>query len=353
MVKIKNPNGYGGIVNLGKKRRKPFAIRTTLGWEINKKTGKKRQKYKYIDYFETRREAMIALAEYNRDPYDVDARKLTFEEVFNYFIKEEFPDKDIMEKEQIRRNGYSAAFGHAESLHNIKFVDIRKNHMQDVIDNCEKGHSTKRKIKTLFNLLYIFAINNDWIDKNYSTSVAVPDNTTRTTRKPFTGEEINKLWESVYSIEFADTALIMAYTGLRPGELLAMKNEDIFLEDRYMIGGLKTDAGKNRIIPIHKKIKPLIEKRMSDYKFLVLSPKNKKMSYSTFLKHRWNPLMDKLRMDHTPHNARHTFATLMDYAGANDVAIKKIMGHATSDITIDVYTHKTIEDLIKEVDLLN
>lgn len=349
---MKNPNGYGGVVNLGKKRRKPFAIRVTDGYKINKQTGKVTQKYKYIDYFESRREAMIALAEYNKDPYDVDARKLTFEEVFTYFLKEEFPTDDLIEKEQIRKNGYNAAFSHAERLHNMKFVDIRKAHMQDVIDNCDKGHSTKRKIKTLFNRLYNFARDNDWIDKNYSSSVTIPESKRKTTRRPFTEEEINQVWESIHSIEFADTALIMIYTGLRPGELLGIENENIFLEDRYMIGGMKTEAGTDRIIPIHKKIKPLIENRMSDHKYLVLSPKNSKMSYSTFLKHRWNPLMDKLKMDHKPHNARHTFATLMDYAGANKVAIKKIMGHANSDITDGTYTHKSVKDLLDAVDLL-
>ena len=49
---------------------------------------------------------------------------------------------------------------------------------------------------------------------------------------------------------------------------------------------------------------------------------------------------------------RHTFASLMDTAGANKLCIKRIMGHASPDITDSVYTHKTIEQLIEAIDLI-
>ena len=49
-------------------------------------------------------------------------------------------------------------------------------------------------------------------------------------------------------------------------------------------------------------------------------------------------------------NGRHTFASLMDNAGANDVCIKLIMGHSTkNDTTKRTYTHKTLEELLTEV----
>ena len=55
---------------------------------------------------------------------------------------------------------------------------------------------------------------------------------------------------------------------------------------------------------------------------------------------------------HLPHDGRHTFASLMDTAGANKLAIKKIMGHASQDITDSVYTHKTEDELLKCIDML-
>src|SRR5690606_32308369 len=120
-----------------------------------------------------------------------------------------------------------------------------------------------------------------------------------------------------------------------------------------LVGGIKTDAGKDRIIPINKKILPLIEKRMdSNNKYLIVSTRGTKMSYNTLRMKRWLPLMNELKMDHTLHECRHTFATLMDNAGANKLSIKRIMGHATQDITDNVYTHKNIEELLKAIDLI-
>jgi len=54
-----------------------------------------------------------------------------------------------------------------------------------------------------------------------------------------------------------------AFIGMRPGELLKMKTENVNLEGRYMIGGSKTKAGRGRIIPIHDDIFPLVEKRVA------------------------------------------------------------------------------------------
>ena len=52
--------------------------------------------------------------------------------------------------------------------------------------------------------------------------------------------------------------LIMLYTSMRSGEIRNIKKENIFLDENYMIGGIKTEAVKDRIIPIHPKIKDLI-----------------------------------------------------------------------------------------------
>lgn len=345
---MKNPNGYGSVFKLSGNRRRPWTARVTVGW-----TDEGKQIYEYLGYFESRPDAMVALAEYNKDPYDVNARKLTFEEVYKYLMKDLFPDGANTDAEKSREKGYKMAFNHSEVLHEKTFINLRKAHLQEVIDNCPRGQSTKLKINTLFNQMYRVAMENDWVEKDYSKFVRVPRVIKETSRTPFTLEEIDLLWKNLNKYDFLDTVLIMIYTGLRPGELVTIENENIFIDKRYMIGGLKTEAGQNRIIPIHKKIKPLIEKRISNKKYLILNKRGGKMSYNTYLSDRWNPLMDQLKLKHKPHDCRHTFATLMDNAGANKLSIKKIMGHDIPDVTDGVYTHKSIDELIKAVDLLD
>ena len=60
--------------------------------------------------------------------------------------------------------------------------------------------------------------------------------------------------------------------------------------------------------------------------------------------------MEEFKIERTPHECRHTFATVAARSNMNKVLLKKIIGHASADITEDVYTHAYIEDLIAEID---
>ncbi len=266
----------------------------------------------------------------------------------NDLQKERFPK--ISKSNQ---NGYQMGFKRSESLHDLKFIDIRKAHMQAVIDNCDKSHGTKRKIKVLYNQLFKYAMENDLTHKDYSRFVELPRDNTKGSRKPFTLDEINILWENIDRPDFIDTVLIMIYTGLRPGELVEVKNKNIQLDKRFFRGGFKTEAGTNRVIPIHKKIHSLIEARMDpNNEYFVTNHENDKMSYYIYYHERWKKVMEQLELEHRPHDCRHTFATLMDNAGANKLSIKRIMGHASKDVTDKVYTHKDIEQLLIAIDML-
>ena len=124
-----------------------------------------------------------------------------------------------------------------------------------------------------------------------------------------------------------------------------------------MIGGLKTEAGKNRVIPISRKIEPFIRKyyeQNKDKEYLITNTFERQMQYSNYRREKWDNIMEKMQFDdvHRPHDARHTFATLMDKAGANDLCIKRIIGHSAPDLLKGTYTHKEISDLIEAIDLL-
>jgi len=121
-----------------------------------------------------------------------------------------------------------------------------------------------------------------------------------------------------------------------------------------MIGGLKTEVGIDRTIPIHHRIKPLIEKWLnnSNSEYLIHNTIDKKLEYKNYLSRNWNDIMKTLEFNHKPHDTRHTFTTRMDDAGANKVCRKLIIGHNIEDLTDKVYTHKTLERLIEAVELL-
>jgi len=335
------PNGYGGVVNLGKKRRRPYAARITVGWTDGGKAI-----YKYIGYYSKRTDALQALAEYNNNPYNIDNRKLTFEEV--YAMWSERALKDVSAS---KLNCYKTAFANCAGIHKIKIKELRAAQMQKVIDECKKrSASTLNNIKILFNQVCKFALENDFISKDYSHFVNISNTQDKKIKTEFSEDEIAVLWANKdnFYIRFA---LVLIYTGFRINELLQIKNENVNLEDESIKGGLKTKAGKNRLVPIHKRIKPFIEELYSPDNIYLYNNNGNIYKYEN-IKPNFIKSLSEIGINHTPHECRHTTATLLDKYGANPITIKKILGHSTQDLTSSVYIHKNLAELKKAINLI-
>ena len=172
---------------------------------------------------------------------------------------------------------------------------------------------------------------------------------------PFTREEIQTLWQNVDSVPYADTVLILIYTGWRISELLSMHTENVSLTEWTMTGGVKTAAGKNRIVPIHSGIRHLVQRyHLPDNLFFISNPDNSRAMTKTFYYKLFDAALTKCQITtkHTPHDCRHTFTSLLDSAGANDVCIDRLVGHASKTLTKRTYTHKDIEELRTAVELI-
>ena len=221
--------------------------------------------------------------------------------------------------------------------------------MQDIIDNCGKGYSTQGAIKNLFGHLDKFALEIDVIDKPYAqliTAEPIPE----TNKKPFTDEEVDTLW-NIKDESWIDSILIFMYSGFRISELLSLKTEDVDLKQETFQGGVKSSAGKNRIIPIHSKIFELVKKRVEEGNEYLFSLDGKKLSSYKYYKI-WNSIMNELGFDHTPHECRHTFRSRLDSANANKVCIDLMMGHKSKGVGERVYTHKTVQELKDAIELI-
>jgi integrase len=159
---------------------------------------------------------------------------------------------------------------------------------------------------------------------------------------PFTDDEINLLWK--HKDEFYPRLyLILIYTGMRVNELLKMKSEDVDLENRYMTGGSKTKAGKNRKIPIAEKILPLLD---ASGEYLIMKD-GEPLTYQQTRKES-TIVLNSLNLPHNFHDTRHTCSTLLEKQNVSKLHIKLILGHASKDVT-DRYTHIDIKDLIDDI----
>lgn len=210
---------------------------------------------KVIGYYATKQEAITALTHYNENPYDLDSRTLTFSDVYEKWTASYFPTIGASSTRTI-----TAAYRYCKPLYGIRMKDIRVEHLEQTILNADVGNSTKGRIKSVFNLMYKYAMKHEIVDKNYAQLCSgVKRTTPQIVRIPFSDQEIESLWQHL-EIPFADMILVGIYSGWRPQELAVLKIADVDLANMFYSGGLKTDAGKNRIVPIHPLLADLVTK---------------------------------------------------------------------------------------------
>lgn len=336
---MRNPNGYGSVAKLSGNRRRPYIVKKVAGWKENGQPI-----YNIIGYADTREAGNIMLAEYNRDPWNVDQAKITLQQLFDLW-----KEKKGSKLGKANLTSLCAAFKHCSTLTDRPYKQIKSFQMQDTIDSCGRGYSTQGAIKNLWGHLDRFALELDIINRCYSdllTSAPVPD----TSRQRFSDDEIARLW--VHQAEpWVDTVLIFLYSGWRISELLALKPSDVDLQSGTMTGGTKTKAGKNRVVPIHSKIRPLVEARLAESGPRLICCEGRAVPVTTYRLF-WRDIMARLEMDHVPHECRHTFESLLDSAGANRKCIDLLMGHVSKDTGNRVYNHKTLEELRLNIELI-
>lgn len=351
--RMRLPNGMGSVhrINDGKSRRKPWRARVPVGVDFNEATGKATQKYIVVGYFENELDAIQALMDYRKDPYTLEAATCTFADVYDMWKAKKFPT--ISPGSQ---NSYKSQFNNSAVLHKMKMREIRTNHMEAIIDATDSGFEVQSKLKTFWGQLFKYAIEHDIVQKNYAEYVKLKDKAKTTSRTAISNEDIYKIWDAATAGDpDAQIAMIYIYTGFRAMELLEAKKENVSIDDRIIIGGLKTDAGRDRHVPLHTCIMPFVERLMAtDGDYLIMRYDKKEpalFTYHRFAKYHWQPMLERLGIteNYTLHYTRHTCATILREANIEDDIRKLILGHASKDIT-DRYTHHPDYMLVQAID---
>lgn len=348
----KLPNGYGSVYKLSGNRRNPWVAAKTFGWILDEEKRKVKQDQRPIGYFPTKLEALGALANYNENPYDIDAQNITFEETYNKWSSEYFPTLKSKSSERT----VAAAYKYCKPIYHMRMRDIKVSHLEQTIKNAAVGDSTKARIKSLFNLMYRYAMKHEIVDKDYAAlceGVKKPKPVIE--RIPFSQDEIRSLWDNI-NFPFVDMILIGIYSGWRPQELAILKLANVDLEACTFTGGLKTEAGIDRVVPIHPLIQSLVEENYHKAlamgsEYLFNDENGQQGTYLTYDKYRgrFKKVMKRLNQEHRPHDTRHTFITKGKYYQMDDYVLKMIVGHAINDVTEKTYTHRVLEELHREI----
>lgn len=369
------PNGYGQIRFLGKGRRNPYGVYPPSDEEYD--TGQKKTPpalcyvsdrmvglavltsyhagtYKPGDEITIEQQMRKSnsneskffqslLADYNKAMFSIEQENApTFQEVFQRYYLDKFGQEyGHKGKKTSMEYSVTAAFKNSSKLHDTPFKDIKAEQIQEIVDAVaeKRSYSSAELIIMMFNQVSKYALANDLIEKNYTQFVRIKIDDDDEHGVPFSHDDLAKLWKNKDN-DVVEMLLIMCYSGFRISEYYDL---EVNLQKKYFKGGIKTQAGKNRIVPIHSAIFPLVKKRLKKYGCLL------QISDSQFREAMYQTLND-LKIDkHTPHDCRHTFSALCEKYKVNENDRKRMLGHAL-DLTNGVYGHRTVEDLREEIE---
>lgn len=175
-----------------------------------------------------------------------------------------------------------------------------------------------------------YALANDIVMKNYVELTKLPALEESKMHNPLTKKELAILWENTEDVK-VQAVLILCYTGMRPTELVKVEKANVDFENKFFVGGMKTAAGRGRRIPIADKIFDFFKDayERSTGKYIFSDEKGKGISYNQYRGRYWDPVMDMLKLNHLPGDARHTCASLLDDKDVN-AKIKKLILHPHS-----------------------
>jgi integrase len=258
----------------------------------------------------------------------------------------------------------------------MKVTTLRARHIKGCIDegtaiiNGEErspSAGVKSRIKSLFNLMLDYAVEYEIVDKNYARTFNLSDDiikekdTVKKKHISMTDEEMDLLWQNINKIPYVDVMLIQCYSGWRPQELGLIKIENVDLHNWSFIGGMKSEAGIDRIVPIHTKIRHLVERKYQEaleigsaYLINCLEQSGRSGKMLTYEKYqkRFAKVVAELKLneEHRPHDPRKHFVTMAKKYQVDEYAIKHMIGHSITDITERVYTERDVEWLRNEME---
>ncbi|MDL2220609.1 site-specific integrase [Eubacteriales bacterium OttesenSCG-928-N14] len=290
----------------------------------------------------------------------IDSRKeelkeLTFAELFDAFIQRH---ERRVSKSTI--DCYKAAYKYYRDIHQIVFSALNTENFQLCVEDCPQGRRTKENMKALGTLLFKYAMELDITDKNFAQFIWLEQEGKESTLA-FSAEQLERIFKAADSgIAYADYIVCLCYLGFRPTAFLQLKAEDYNAKERYLIGGIKTEAGIDRVVPISPKIQRFIDTRIAQgFDYIFPKSDGSLMSDEYFRENCFYPALAEIgiqpvpeigeRAKYSPRSCRNTFATLMKNVNGADKDKAALMGHTSYEMTLK-YQREDLGSLKKIID---
>lgn len=338
----RNPNGMGTV----RKRGNTWtAISPPVPYMHD---GQLRYRHFTKGGFRTKKEALLAaptLAALARE----DNTSITFSALYATWLERH---KDRVTKSTL--GCYTSAYKHYEALYYAKFNDLVTADWQACVDDCTAGKRTRQNMKTLGTLLYGYAQEQDITQKNFATHIYI-GNLDQTSRNAFQRDELAAILQAAFDGNIIASYIACGcYTGFRPSALFALRKSDYDPAEQTLKGGIKTAAGRDRIVPINPKIRPLITSQLqTPGEWLFPSPKGGQCKADDFRTDYFYPCLAELCIQpvpdkgdtpkYTPYSWRHTFFTMLARV-PGETKLKAELGGHTSYQMSQHYQHPDLAD---------
>jgi len=330
---------------LSGRRAKPWVARIITG-----KDGDGKYTFAY-SFHKTSIEASLAISDMQRGIQEMPREMTTVAQIWEQFKTVRYPKLTAS-----TISGYNASYAHWSGIHNREIVSIRTSDLQQIISSQqEMSYSHLSKMRAIMVALFELAMKDDIVDKNYASLIELPKGEPTSNRRAFTEDELDKIRAAAEArIPFADIVLFMCYTGWRPTEMCLLTEESVDADKWIITGGIKTQAGKNRAVPVHKSVRSVVlgwlEKK---YTTLFADEKGLPLDKDKW-SNRFSTVMRQIGINESivPYTTRHTCASILHAAGADHLSIAKILGHKDYKITAMRYTHLDLGELKTAVNLL-
>lgn len=307
--------------------------------------------------FRTKKEALLAAPTLTA-PAREDNSDITFSALYAAWLERH---KDRVTKSTL--GCYTSAYKHYETLYSAKLTDLVTADWQACVDDCTAGKRTRQNMKTLGTLLYGYAQEQDITQKNFATHIYI-GNLDQTSRNAFSREELATILQAALAGNtIAAYIACGCYTGFRPSALFALRKSDYDPAEQTLKGGIKTAAGRDRLVPISPKIMPLISAQLkTPGEWLFPSPKGGQCKADDFRTDYFYPCLAELFIQpipgkgdtpkYTPYSWRHTFFTLLARVPGESKLKAELGGHTSYQMS-QHYQHPDLTDKRAIIDALD
>lgn len=337
-----------------------------------------RNKNRIEKYFDKVSEAKkwLAEAKYQNEHGNIcNSNNMTVDTWFNYWI--ENIKTNTVRVSTVNHYMDRYKYNIKDIIGNMIISNVKPIHCQNIINNMiSKGYATTSMTQTRITLHTMFsaAVENDIIIKNPVTkNVKCPKKKKKDTRV-LTIEEQERFLEVAKTSSYYRQYQVILQTGLRIGELIGLKWEDVdfssrtisiqrsvkfHTQDKFTVSEPKSLAGY-RTIPLtqlaydilmdikkERKKKTLINIEFKDYVFL---NKNGRPTTNIVYNNALRKICKRAEIEKfSVHTLRHTFATRCIEANMRPKTLQEILGHSNISVTMDLYVHVTEESKEEEI----